>query len=125
MGKSKRVVTLKIACVCGRLGAVWSGNKLYCSNTANCGCLIREKGKDRIPGSLVAIPQSNEGSKLWREPITSYQAIEKKPTSLQIRSIDANRWPIALDKHDLAKELFKRFGCGNGLICDDDSCTLC
>lgn len=114
MGKSKRVVTLKTPCVCGRLGAIWSGDKLFCSYLY-CGCLIREKGKDRISGSLpIVVPNINEGSS-WK-PISSVQ---------QVRSIDPNRWPIALDKHELAALLFERYGCGNGLICDDDSCTLC
>jgi len=132
MGKTKRVETLKIACRCGRLGAIWRGNALYCSNR-DCQSLIRFKGKDRIPDSLpIVVPEGSEGSS-WK-PIASVE---------QVRSIDANRWPIASNKHqcehidgcdksshkvfdsDLAKSLFRRFGCGNGMICDDDSCTLC
>tara|TARA_R100001510_G_C7656884_1_gene217544 strand:+ start:1625 stop:2026 length:402 start_codon:yes stop_codon:yes gene_type:complete len=133
MGKSKRVITLKTACVCGYSGATWRGNALYCSNP-DCDILIRFKGKNRTEASKpVAIPKGNEASS-WN-PVASVE---------QVRSIDANRWPIASNEHqhqcqyvdgvksshkvfdpNLAKELFERFGCGNGLICGEDSCTLC
>lgn len=114
MGKSKRVVTLKVQCRCGYLGAIWVGDKLYCSNR-DCQSLIRFKGKDRIPDSLpIVVPEGSEGSS-W-EPVPSVE---------QIRSIDANRWPKAMGKHELAALLFERYGCGNGQICGEDSCTLC
>ena len=102
MGKSKRVVTLKTACVCGRLGAIWVGKNLYCSNR-DCQCLIREKGQSRISGSKpVAVPETNEGSSWNPQP-----AVEQE------RIFDP----------DLAKSLFRRFGCGNGHICGN--CYKC
>ena len=126
MGKSKRVVTLKVQCRCGYLGAIWVGNNLHCSNR-ECQSLIRFKGEGSLP---VAVPEGSEGSS-WN-PIASVE---------QVRIIDSDRWPIAstsnnytdgVDKSshkvfdpDLAEKLFERFGCGNGQICDDDSCTLC
>lgn len=90
MGKSKRLVTLKIACKCGYLGAIWKGNALYCSNP-DCDILIRFKGKDRTEASKpVAIPKGNEGS--------TWFTWKPQPKAQQVRLLP---------------------GCGNGRICGD------
>tara|TARA_A100001201_G_scaffold93089_2_gene81057 strand:- start:1102 stop:1380 length:279 start_codon:yes stop_codon:yes gene_type:complete len=77
MGKSKRLVTLKTPCKCGYLGAIWVGKNLYCSNK-DCQCLIREKGKNRISGSLpIVVPTGNEGSS-WK-PQQKVQQVRPLP----------------------------------------------
>lgn len=99
----KRSVKLNPPCRCGSTGATWKGLGLYCSNS-KCDQLVRERGKDRIPASL---------------PYDRY------PIASKVLPSDGVKYTHKVFDAELAKKLFDKFGCGNGQICDDDSCPLC
>tara|TARA_R100001510_G_C7646702_1_gene204006 strand:- start:68 stop:364 length:297 start_codon:yes stop_codon:yes gene_type:complete len=95
-----RSVTLIPPCGrCGSTSATWKGPRLYCS----CDQLVREKGKDRIPASFPYHSDRWPIASQRREPIRTHRVFDE----------------------ELAQKLFEKHGCGNGQICDDDSCWKC